>query len=165
MQFFQLVLLKWCEMHSIRVNDQRLHFSSAHFVMGSDYCETLHGHNYFVDITISGPLDSDGMVMDFRDIKKQTLRICERLDHKTLLPNKSKLINVDQSEFSYEVTVSGKRYVFPKEDCFVLPLEATTAECLAEYIASQIEVADHCQVKVCVSESIGSMGCYESHST
>ena len=149
-------------MHSIRVNDQRLHFSSAHFVMGADYCETLHGHNYFVDITISGPLDSDGMVLDFRDIKKQTLRICERLDHKTLLPGKSKSIKVDESEFSYEVTVSGKRYVFPKEDCFMLPLDATTAERLAEFIASQIELPDSYNVKVCVSESIGSMGCYES---
>jgi 6-pyruvoyltetrahydropterin/6-carboxytetrahydropterin synthase len=133
--------------------------------MGVDYCENLHGHNYFVEITISGPLDSDGMVMDFKEIKKQTLRICERLDHKTLLPGKSKSIKVDESEFSYEVTVSGKRYVFPKEDCFMLPLEATTTERLAEFIASQIELSESYRVKVCVSESIGSMGCYESEAT
>jgi 6-pyruvoyltetrahydropterin/6-carboxytetrahydropterin synthase len=117
--------------------------------MGADYCETLHGHNYFVDITISGPLDSDGMVLDFRDIKKQTLRICERLDHKTLLPGKSKSIKVDESEFSFEVTVSGKRYVFPKEDCFMLPLDATTAERLAEFIASQIELPDSYNEGLC----------------
>ncbi|MHA2021021.1 MAG: 6-pyruvoyl trahydropterin synthase family protein [Candidatus Thorarchaeota archaeon] len=152
-------------MHSIRVNDQRLHFSSAHFVMGADYCENLHGHNYFVDITVSGPLDSDGMVMDFKDIKKKALRICERLDHKTLLPSKSTSIKVNESEFSYEVTVSGKRYVFPREDCLILPLEATTAERLAEFIASQIELSDRYKVKVCVSESIGSMGCFESEAT
>jgi 6-pyruvoyltetrahydropterin/6-carboxytetrahydropterin synthase len=149
-------------MHSIRVNDQRLHFSSAHFIIGADYCETLHGHNYFVDITVSGPLDSEGMVMDFRDIKKKAIQICERLDHRTLLPSKSKSIKVADSDLSYEVTVSGKRYVFPKEDCFVLPIDATTAERLAEYIASQMSLPQRCNIKVCVSESIGSMGCFKS---
>jgi hypothetical protein len=44
----------------------------------------------------------------------------------------------------------------------MLPLDATTAERLAEFIASQIELPDSYNVKVCVSESIGSMGCYES---
>jgi len=149
-------------MHSIRVNDSRLHFSSAHFVMGADYCESLHGHNYFVEITVFGELDSDGMVMDFRDIKKQALWICELLDHKTLLPGKSQSIEVNESEYSYEVTVSGKRYVFPKEDCFILPYNATTAERLAEFIASQIKLSDNYKVRVCVSENIGSMGCFES---
>jgi 6-pyruvoyltetrahydropterin/6-carboxytetrahydropterin synthase len=133
--------------------------------MGADYCENLHGHNYFVDITVSGPLDSDGMVMDFKEIKKKALRICERLDHKTLLPSKSTSIKVNESEFSYEVIVSGKRYVFPREDCQLLPLEATTAERLAEFIASQIELSDSYTVKVCVSENIGSMGCFESEAT
>ncbi|MHA2069205.1 MAG: hypothetical protein ACXABY_33005, partial [Candidatus Thorarchaeota archaeon] len=81
---------------------------------------------------------------------------------KTLLPGKSKSIQVNESEYSFEVTVGGKRYVFPKEDCFTLPFDATTAERLAEFIASQIDLPDKYKVKVCVSENIGSMGCYES---
>ena len=149
-------------MHSIRVNDQRLHFSSAHFVMGSDYCETLHGHNYFVEITVSGNLDTLGMVIDFRTIKKRAIGICERLDHKTLLPGESEVIEIQESEYSNEVNVGGKRYVFPKEDCVILPAKATTAELLAEYIAAELDLPKEYRVKVCVSESLGSMGCFES---
>lgn len=149
-------------MHSIRVNDHRLHFSSAHFVMGSDYCEALHGHNYSVDITVSGDLDSLGMVIDFRTIKKRAISVCERLDHKTLLPGESDVIEIHESEFSHEVIVGGKRYVFPKEDCVVLPAKATTAELLAEYVATELNLPKEYRVKVCVSESLGSKGCYES---
>ena len=56
--------------HSIRVSDQKLHFSSSHFVLGSDGCENLHGHNYTVEITIEGALNKYGMVIDFRDVKR-----------------------------------------------------------------------------------------------
>lgn len=32
-------------------------------------CANLHGHNYRISVTFSGPLNEDGMVVDFGDIK------------------------------------------------------------------------------------------------
>jgi 6-pyruvoyltetrahydropterin/6-carboxytetrahydropterin synthase len=119
-------------MHSIRVSDQKLHFSSSHFVLGSDGCENLHGHNYTVEIIIEGKLNKYGMVIDFRDVKRQALEVCER-----------------------------KKYVFPVEDCVVLPATATTAELLAEHIYQHLEFPDSYRLKVCVSENVGTFGCYE----
>jgi 6-pyruvoyltetrahydropterin/6-carboxytetrahydropterin synthase len=147
--------------HSIRVSDQKLHFSSSHFVLGSDGCENLHGHNYTVEIIIEGKLNKYGMVIDFRDVKKQALEVCEQLDHKVLLPGKSHTVQVHETDDSVDVTVGGKKYVFPVEDCVVLPATATTAELLAEHIYRHLEFPDGYRLKVCVGENVGAFGCYE----
>ncbi len=149
-------------MHSIRVSSQKMSFSAAHFVVGADYFERLHGHNYTVEAIVSGPLDPNGMVMDFRDIKKQAVNVCSFLDHKVLLPENSESITIEDKDISYDVSIGGKRYVFPKEDCMVLPFPATTAELIAEYIAGELQLELNYSVKVCVSESLGSTGCYDA---
>ena len=59
-------------------------FSSAHQLReykGS--CENLHGHNWRVMVSIgSEGLDSLGMVVDFRVLKREVEAVIERLDHK-----------------------------------------------------------------------------------
>ena len=149
-------------MHSIRVSSQKMSFSAAHFVVGTDYCESLHGHNYTVEVIVTGPLDENGMVLDFRDVKKQAVNVCARLDHKVLLPQSSETISIEHTDISYDVNVGEKRYVFPREDCIVLPFRATTAELIAQYIAGELQVQSNYSVKVCVSESLGSTGCYDA---
>ncbi len=61
-------------------------FSAAHYLpyyKGS--CESLHGHNWKVEVVVSGEeLDSSSMVIDFRKLKKITLSVIEKLDHKCL---------------------------------------------------------------------------------
>ena len=45
-------------------------------------CENVHGHNYRVRVTIEGAkLASNGLLVDFIDVKKQLLEIIDRLDH------------------------------------------------------------------------------------
>ena len=149
--------------YSIRVSNQKLHFSSSHFVLGSDGCENLHGHNYTVEIIIEGALNKFGMVIDFRDVKKQALEVCERLDHKVLLPGKSRTVQVHETSDSVDVTVGGKKYAFPAEDCVILPAAATTAELLAEHIYQHLDFPDGHRLKVCVGENVGTFGCYEDH--
>ncbi len=149
-------------MHSIRVDDRKLKFSAAHFVKGTDYCESLHGHNYQVSITVSGELDALGMVLDFRIVKKQIEEVCDTLDHMILLPGNSDVIRISSGTDETEVNIDEKRYIFPSEDCLILPVEATTAELLAEHIASRLEIPNNYQTTICVSESEGSSGCFES---
>lgn len=48
-------------------------------------CSRLHGHTYRLEVSITGPLDSSGVVVDFGDIKKAVATaVMEPLDH-TLL--------------------------------------------------------------------------------
>jgi len=58
------------------------HFSAAHFLRNyKGKCETLHGHNWKVEVVVSGnELDSLGMVMDFSDLKRIASIALEELD-------------------------------------------------------------------------------------
>jgi 6-pyruvoyltetrahydropterin/6-carboxytetrahydropterin synthase len=158
------MLIEGESLHSIHVSGHGLDFSSAHFVESAGVCETLHGHNYTVDIDIAGPLDDDGMVVDFAEIKDTIRRMCKELDHKILLPGKSKTISLKESKESIDVKINSKRYVFPTEDCVIMPIVATTVELLAEYFVTNLEFPEEYSVKLCVSESNGAKGCFSSPS-
>ena len=48
-------------------------------------CERLHGHNWKVEVFISGStLKEDGLLVDFRVIKEKTAQILGELDHRFL---------------------------------------------------------------------------------
>jgi 6-pyruvoyltetrahydropterin/6-carboxytetrahydropterin synthase len=48
-------------------------------------CENVHGHNYRVQLTFSGPeLDSIGLLVDFVAVKKLMRTVVDRLDHQFL---------------------------------------------------------------------------------
>ena len=61
-------------------------FASAHSLR--DYpgdCSRLHGHNWQVEVMVSSQvLDESGIAIDFREIKKQTKAVVNRLDHQYL---------------------------------------------------------------------------------
>jgi len=62
------------------------HFSAAHKLR--DYngaCSRLHGHNFNVQVTIHGEeLNNQGMLYDFREIKKYLKDTLDELDHNFL---------------------------------------------------------------------------------
>jgi len=61
-------------------------FSSAHFLRNyNGKCERLHGHNWKVQIEVSGnSTDSQGLLMDFTFLKQELNKVLETLDHKVL---------------------------------------------------------------------------------
>ena len=58
-------------------------FAAAHRIVGhGGKCESMHGHNFKVEMTISGnQLGEAGMLMDFGDLKKIFREITGELDH------------------------------------------------------------------------------------
>ncbi|MDR0868107.1 MAG: 6-carboxytetrahydropterin synthase QueD [Planctomycetota bacterium] len=70
-------------MFTLEVED---HFSAAHQLR--EYrgkCENLHGHNWRVKVAISGAeLPSNGMLMDFGDLKRILAVELNLLDHQFL---------------------------------------------------------------------------------
>lgn len=61
-------------------------FSAAHLLAEiGGKCEELHGHNFKVEITASAEgLNSNGLLIDFRFLKKILGDILEDIDHKYL---------------------------------------------------------------------------------
>ena len=65
---------------------KRFKFDAAHWL--PDYegpCSRLHGHTWFLEVEVEGPVDSQGFVMDFVELKKLVQdKVIGLLDHQCL---------------------------------------------------------------------------------
>jgi 6-pyruvoyltetrahydropterin/6-carboxytetrahydropterin synthase len=114
-------------------------FCSGHFITYDDRCEPLHGHNYRAAAVLEGDLDENAYVFDFTALKKILRGICDRLDHRMLLPRDNPRLALSEDGPSIAVQYREKKYVFPREDVLILPVPNTTAEMLAQWIAGEVE--------------------------
>lgn len=118
----------------MRIFREDHNFAAAHFLPEMGKCERLHGHNYYVTVEISSAPGPDNTVIDFNSINPIIKRICDGLDHRILLARDDKRISLEVTELEVEARAGGKRFVFPREDCVMLPLPATTVELLAAHV-------------------------------
>lgn len=47
-------------------------------------CKRLHGHNYRLDVSLSGPLDPRGFVLDYAELDAVVQPLVDSLDHRFL---------------------------------------------------------------------------------
>tara|TARA_B100000945_G_C19986670_1_gene414658 strand:- start:37 stop:537 length:501 start_codon:yes stop_codon:yes gene_type:complete len=121
--------------YRVRIEKERHVFSAAHFITyNGDMCEPLHGHNYHVAAEVRGPLDENQYVIDFVAIGDALQQILQQLDHRMLLPTGHPTIVVSAEDNEVEVSHGQRRWVFPRQDCVLLPVANTTAELLARHI-------------------------------
>ena len=152
----------------IHVEKEYLGFSSGHFVTYDGHrCEPLHGHNYRARITLEGPLDENGYVVNFVPVKRTMKRICDDLDHRMLLPLHNALLMLAVRDDQVQVYYGKRCYTFPREDVILLPIANTTAELLARYICDQMkQELDHLGIRhleaieIEVEESFGQAAIY-----
>jgi 6-pyruvoyltetrahydropterin/6-carboxytetrahydropterin synthase len=129
------------ESYRVRIAKAEHVFSAAHFITYEGRCERLHGHNYRVAAEISGELNTDYLVVDFLAVRDALREIVASLDHYVLLPtDHEKLAVVDEGE-EVHVEFEGRRWIFPRGDCRLLPVANTTAELLAAYIGRELKQA------------------------
>src|SRR5216683_5289484 len=127
------------ERYKVRVTKDHLVFCSGHFISyEGDKCERLHGHNYRTTVEIEGDLDENSYVFDFIALKHRTKAITDELDHRMLLPTGNPLIAVAERPRSIQVRYQDREWMFPRDDCVLLPIENTTAELLARYIGDRL---------------------------
>jgi len=136
-------------MHFISSN-----FSSAHFL---DF-ENLHGHNFKVVVFFENKIRSKEKEID--ESEKCLSKICNEIDHKILIPEKSKKIKIYTETKNNQIMVKindnnkrYKQYVFPKEDVVILPIKETTAELIAEYLRNELRKRNINVTKVILEEN------------
>jgi 6-pyruvoyltetrahydropterin/6-carboxytetrahydropterin synthase len=124
---------------SIEVAKDYFNFASAHFlIFANGQREPLHGHNYQVSVKLEGELDRAGVVLDFTTFKPMVKRICDSLDHRTLIQSKSPVLQVRRHAGEIEVRYRRQKIILPKRDVLLLPVANTSTELLAEHVAGQI---------------------------
>ena len=70
-------------MYEVKIVTQ---FAAAHRLENfNGKCESLHGHNWKVEVFLAGPtLDGTGLLLDFGVVKARTRKVLEEIDHKYL---------------------------------------------------------------------------------
>jgi 6-pyruvoyltetrahydropterin/6-carboxytetrahydropterin synthase len=127
------------ERFKVRVTKDHLVFCSGHFISyEGNKCERLHGHNYRTAVEVEGSLDDNYYVFDFIALKHCTKTITDELDHRMMLATQNAHIHVKEDARSIQVRYREREWIFPREDCVLLPIENTTAEMLARYIAIRL---------------------------
>jgi 6-pyruvoyltetrahydropterin/6-carboxytetrahydropterin synthase len=157
------------ERYKVRVTKDYLVFCSGHFISyEGDRCERLHGHNYRTAVEVEGELDENHYVFDFIALKNRTRAITDELDHRMMLPTRNRHILLEEGAKSVQVRYRDREWVFPRDDCVLLPIENTTAELLARYIGQRLLADLHekhnyrpAVLRVEVEENIGQSANYE----
>src|SRR5687768_1444270 len=127
------------ELYKVRVSKDYLVFCSGHFISyEGDKCERLHGHNYRTAVEVEGGLDENHYVFDFIALKRNTRAITDQLDHRMMLPTRNPLIRVEQTPRGVQVRYRDREWLFPADDCILLPIENTTAELLARHVGLRL---------------------------
>ncbi len=145
---------------SVDVTKDHLVFSAAHFItIGDDLCERLHGHNWRVAACVEGTLDENQFVFDFIALRDTLQQLVDQLDHRMLLPTEHSKIRVEENEREIEVTYENRRWVFPVDECLLLPIQQTTAELLAQWLGEKmlidLETGNLSTLTVKVEENFG----------
>jgi 6-pyruvoyltetrahydropterin/6-carboxytetrahydropterin synthase len=124
-------------MHRLHVvtDPDRLYF--AHMtVYPNGRKERLHGHNFrvFLDLDL---LDGSFAKMVDLDVARDALEaICKAWKERLLLATRNRffeLVRDDAAELEFRLC--GARYVVPREEVVLLPIENASVEGLAEHIA------------------------------
>ena len=154
----------------IRVDQDYLKFSAAHFLLfAHGECERVHGHNYRAWVELEGSLEANDYVLDFITVKPLMKAICDRMDHRVLLPTENAELKIEKSESVIEAAYHEKRYRFPAGDVVLLPIHNTTAELLAKHICGELKqelkarfgAGRLTSIKIGVQESFGQEATYE----
>ena len=155
---------------SIELSKEYFTFSAAHFLIFPDgSAERLHGHNYRVFVEIQAELSRFGLVADFKTVKPVVRELVDELDEHFLVPGKHPVLTcTEKGAGHFEIRYRERSYLVPREDVILLPINNTSSENLAGWIAGELrtrlerrfEDLRVQRLRVAVEETSGQRGVY-----
>lgn len=98
--------------------------------------ERLHGHNFYMGISLELADISFESMIPFAPIKAAAASLCEAWKEHTLLAVRNPQLEiVRDEERELEFRLCGQRYVLPRQDVLLLPVDNVTVEALAAHAA------------------------------
>jgi 6-pyruvoyltetrahydropterin/6-carboxytetrahydropterin synthase len=125
-------------------------------------------------VEIEAPLDRDGLVVDFKEVKPVIRAICDELDEHWLVPGRHAELSVEAGDDGHtRVEYRGARYMAPSEEVIVLPIGNTSVENFASWFAHEMKRrlearfagVDFQRLRVAIEETSGQHGVYEIERT
>lgn len=114
---------------TIELCKESFKFSAGHFtIFSATSRERLHGHNFAVACALTGEVQSDGLIADYRRYKRHLKQLCDAWDEVLLLPAASPYLAIEVGDTEVTLRFAGKRMILPREDVLLLPVRNITLE-------------------------------------
>jgi 6-pyruvoyltetrahydropterin/6-carboxytetrahydropterin synthase len=112
-------------------------FSCAHMTVFPDGTkERLHGHNYAVGVAIDVARVDLASMIPFTHVKAVIGELCAAWKERVLVAaNNPHLVIARDDARELEFTLCGDRYVLPRGDALLLPIDNISVEALAAHVA------------------------------
>ena len=123
--------------YRIEIARELFKFSCAHMTVFPDGTkERLHGHNYYMGIAVELSDVSFRNMVPFEPIKTAVAALCSEWKEHTLLATDNPHMEVRRdADGEIELFLCGERYVLPRRDVLLLPVDNITVEALAALAA------------------------------
>jgi 6-pyruvoyltetrahydropterin/6-carboxytetrahydropterin synthase len=112
-------------------------FSCAHMTVFPDGTkERLHGHNYTIGLRLEVERVELAAMIPFAPVKAAIGDLCRAWKEHVLLASENPYFSLIRDDSELEITLCGERYVFPRGDVLLLPIDNISVEALASHVAS-----------------------------
>src|SRR3989338_3383271 len=121
-------------------NEGKLKFSAGHFtIFSKTQRETLHGHNYTLEIMVKTQMQEPGITFDYRLFEEKIIHLCQQLNWHFLVPSRSPYLIIQDDGEHYEIIFNHESMWLLKKDVVLLELDNITLETLSEWFAQQVQ--------------------------
>ncbi|HEX3764739.1 MAG TPA: 6-carboxytetrahydropterin synthase, partial [Kofleriaceae bacterium] len=126
--------------HRIRIARAEHKFSCAHMTVFADGTkERLHGHNYTVAVALDVERIDLPAMIPFAPVKAAIAALCAAWKERVLLAASNpwfEIVREDPAAGELEFRLCGARYVLPRGDVLLLPIDNISVEALAAHAAA-----------------------------
>lgn len=122
--------------HRIRIARAEHKFSCAHMTVFADGSkERLHGHNYAVALALDVDRIDLAAMIPFAPVKAAIAGLCAAWKEHVLLAARNPWFEIVSDAAELEFRLCGQRYVLPRGDVLLLPIDNISVEALAAHVA------------------------------
>jgi 6-pyruvoyltetrahydropterin/6-carboxytetrahydropterin synthase len=123
--------------HRILIARPEHKFSCAHMTVFPDGSkERLHGHNYTIGLRLEVERIELEAMIPFAPIKAAVGDLCRAWKEHVLLAADNPHFSLIRDDSELEFTLCGERYVMPRRDALLLPIDNISVEALAAHVAT-----------------------------
>lgn len=124
---------------TLEIQKEELQFSAGHFtIFSATERETLHGHNYGVQACFRFSVPENGLLFDYRDLKKALRDICNQIDRKFILPACSPFLKLKEKDQHVLAEFNRQPLQFLRQDVIILPITNSTIEELSQWFLNEL---------------------------
>ncbi len=122
--------------HRVFIARDQYKVSCAHMTVFPDGSkERLHGHNYSIALALDVERVDLAAMIPFSAVKVALAELCAAWKERVLLAANNPHFTLIRDDRELEFTLCGERYVLPRGDALLLPIDNISVEGLAVHVA------------------------------